>query len=102
SGRGDAERRGEPRAPTFLHDEDRHRVRADRHERDLAEVQQPGEAELHLQAERENRVDAGDDADEGPEVPAREDAHPARAWPKNPCGRTMSAAARRANATTGL
>ena len=98
----DRERRREPGAPALLHDEDRHRVGADRHERDLAEVEQPGEAELQLQPQREDRVDPGDDADERPEVAARERAHTTLARPKSPCGRTISAAASTTNATTGL
>ena len=86
-----AERRREPGAPALLHDEDRHRVGADGHEPDLPEVEQAREAELHLKPEREDRVDARDDADERPEAAAREDAHAIRACPKNPCGRTSSA-----------
>ena len=65
-------------------------------------LSKPGEAELELEAEREDRVDAGDDADERPEAAARERVHTTLARPKSPCGRTISAAARIAKATTGL
>ena len=99
---GHSERGGEPRAPALLHDEDRHRVGADRHEGDLAEVQQAREAELELQPEREDRVDPGDHADERPEAAARERVHTTLARPKRPCGRTISAPMRTAKATTGL
>ena len=34
----------------------------------LAEVDDPGEADVELQAEGEDRVGAGDDADAGPEA----------------------------------
>ena len=48
-------------------DQDRHRVRADRHEAGLAEVED-GEAHVHLEAEREDQVGAGEDAHAGPEA----------------------------------
>ena len=98
----DAEEGGEPHRHPLLHGEDRHRVRADRHEPDLPEVEQAGEAELDLQTEREQRVDAGHDADEGPEVAADDRAHAVRALPKRPCGRRRRATISRAKATTGL
>ena len=62
----------------------------------------PVKPNCELQPEREDRVDAGDDADERPEVAARERAHTTLARPKSPCGRTISAAASTTNATTGL
>ena len=100
--RDDAEQAGEPHRHPLLHGEDRHRVRADRHESDLPEVEQAGEAELDLEAEREERVDPRDDADEGPEVDAEDRAHAVRALPKRPCGRRSRATMRRVKATTGL
>ena len=102
AGRGDSERGREPHAPALLHDEDRHRVRADRHEGDLAKVEQSREPKLHLKPESEDRVDPGDDPDERPEAAAAEDVHATRAWPKSPCGRRSSAITRTAKATTGL
>src|SRR5881397_790252 len=69
---------------------------------DLAKVEQAGEAELQLKTEREDRVDAGNDADERPEAAACERVHMTLARPKRPCGRTISAPARIAKATTGL
>src|SRR6185503_1902715 len=94
--------RGEPHAPAGLHDEDRHRVRADRHERHVAEGEEARVAELELRPEREDRVDPGDDADERPKLRAREDAPTRRALPRIPCGRATSTTMSTANATTGL
>ena len=54
-------------------DEDRHRVGADRHEPGLAEVDDAGEADVELQPERDQGVDAGEHADAGPEADVGEE-----------------------------
>jgi hypothetical protein len=60
--------KSEPGRPPIREDEDRHRVGADRHETGLAEVDDPGEPDVELQAEGEDAVDPGDDPDAQPEV----------------------------------
>ena len=51
-----------------LEDQDRHRVGPNGHERRLAEVDDPGEADVELKAKRDERVGARDHADADPEV----------------------------------
>ena len=87
--------------PARLGGQDRHRVGADRHEADLAEVLDPGEADVELQAEGEDRVDPGDVptlVQKSMSVNAskltatrglQRVAHTVLAWPKMPCGRMI-------------
>jgi hypothetical protein len=69
----DRGRQREPERPLRLHGQDHHRVGADRHEADLAEVDDPGVADVELQPEREDRVDAGEHADARPEAGRRQE-----------------------------
>ena len=65
---GHRDRQRQPEREAGLDDENRHGVGADRHEPCLPEVDDAREADVQLQAEREQRVDAGQDADARPEL----------------------------------
>ena len=110
----DRDREDEPEVHPLLGGQDRHRVGADRHEPGLAEVLDPGEADVELQPEREDRVDAGEDADAGPEVdvgerlerdPERDRErvdHTVLARPKMPSGRMIRTMIRMMKPTASL
>src|SRR5207253_204873 len=99
-------RQRQPEGPVRLQHQDRHRVRAHAHEPDLAEVDDAGEADVELEPEREDPVEAGEHADADPEFRLPEGAeadrgqgHMVRARPKMPCGRSTSVRIRAAKPT---
>ena len=98
----DRDRQREPEREAVVDDQDRHRVGADRHEAGLAEVDDPGEADVELQAQREDRVDAGEDPDADPEADVGERIEgdrerqgwrvdSSRSRPSSPCRRCPAA-----------
>src|SRR5580765_6945454 len=69
----------------------------------MAEIRQARERELDIQAERHDRVDAGDHGDERPERGVQEiHDQRTRALPNNPCGRQSRSAISAAKASTGF
>ena len=67
--------RCDPQGLIGFDDEDRHCIGADAHEGDMSEIGEAANAELQLQAQCEDRIDAGDYPDESPELDIEEGFH---------------------------
>ena len=65
---------GPPERPAGIDHQHPHGIGADAHEARLAEIEQAGEADIDLQAEHEDAVDAGDHPHAQPEIDAHERA----------------------------
>src|SRR5438477_10759987 len=69
---------------------------------DVTEVRQASQCELHEQPQQQDRVDARDDSDKGPERQIQELHQSTRPRPNRPCGRYKSNRIKTMNARIGL